>query len=86
MTYFILFHLVTNNIKCTTLEAVVHFINCIGCCPMYFGEESPKLIDDQNWKLLTMDTMVYQSIKGPDLPASFTQYINPFQHGGEKCA
>ena len=49
-------------------------------------EESPKLTEENKWSFLTMDNSVYQSVKGPDLPGSFTKYLNTFQHGGETYA
>ncbi len=49
-------------------------------------ESSLKLIDENNWNLLSIEKAFYQSIKGPDLNEQITQNNPSFQTGGELYA
>ena len=49
-------------------------------------EEIPKLVDENNWNLLSLDKEFYQSIKGLPLNEAITSYHTSFQKGGETNA
>jgi deoxyribodipyrimidine photo-lyase len=46
-------------------------------------EESPKLVDENNWNFVTIDLEFYQSIKGEELDSGITSENKSFQAGGE---
>ena len=49
-------------------------------------EESPKLVDEHNWHLLTLEDSFYQAIKGPELEEAIRLPDKNFQPGGESIA
>jgi deoxyribodipyrimidine photo-lyase len=49
-------------------------------------EESPKLIAENNWNFLVLDSAYYQTIKGPELTTEITTNNKSFQTGGESFA
>jgi deoxyribodipyrimidine photo-lyase len=49
-------------------------------------EESPKLVDEHNWHLLTLEDSFYQAIKGPELEEAIRFPDKNFQPGGESIA
>jgi deoxyribodipyrimidine photo-lyase len=49
-------------------------------------EESPKLVDEHNWHLLTLEDSFYQAIKGPELEEAIRLPNKNFQPGGESIA
>jgi deoxyribodipyrimidine photo-lyase len=49
-------------------------------------EESPKLVDEHNWHLLTLEDSFYQAIKGPELEEAIRLPDKNFQPGGESMA
>jgi deoxyribodipyrimidine photo-lyase len=49
-------------------------------------EESPKLIAENNWNFLVLDSAYYQTIKGPELTTEITTTNKSFQTGGESFA
>ena len=49
-------------------------------------ESSLKLVDENNWNVLSIEKAFYQSIKGPDLNEKITQNNPSFQTGGELYA
>ena len=48
--------------------------------------ESPKLVDKQNWNNCVLEAAVYASMKDPDLPPERTIENKNFQPGGESNA
>ena len=48
--------------------------------------ESPKLIDENNWNILSLDEVFYNTLKGKELPEEITTPNKNFQHGGEYWA
>jgi deoxyribodipyrimidine photo-lyase len=49
-------------------------------------EESPKLVDEHDWHLLTLEDSFYQAIKGPELEEAIRLPDKNFQPGGESMA
>ena len=49
-------------------------------------EESPKLVDEHDWHLLTLEDSFYQAIKGPELEEAIRLPHKNFQPGGESMA
>jgi deoxyribodipyrimidine photo-lyase len=49
-------------------------------------EESPKLVDEHSWHLLTLEDSFYQAIKGPELEEAIRLPDKNFQPGGESIA
>jgi deoxyribodipyrimidine photo-lyase len=49
-------------------------------------EESPKLVDEHDWHLLTLEDSFYQAIKGPELEEAIRFPDKNFQPGGESIA
>lgn len=49
-------------------------------------QETPKLIDENNWNLLSLPDKIYEEIKGPLLNIEITQDNKAFQPGGESNA
>ncbi len=49
-------------------------------------EESPKLIAENPWNFLVLDSAYYQTIKGPELNTEITTNNKSFQTGGESFA
>ncbi len=49
-------------------------------------EESPKLIAENQWNFLVLDSAYYQTIKGPELNTEITTNNKSFQTGGESFA
>jgi len=49
-------------------------------------QESPKLVDEHNWKLLALEDSFYQSMKGPELEEAIRLPNKNFQPGGESLA
>ena len=47
---------------------------------------TPKLVDEENWHLLSLDERLYSRLKGKDLPAEICQRNKNFQQGGEYWA
>ncbi len=49
-------------------------------------QETPKLVDEENWNLLKLSDGLYSHLKGPELPAEITTNNRVFQPGGESNA
>lgn len=49
-------------------------------------QETPKIVDENNWDFLNLDTKFYGSIKGDELNSDITRYDKSFQMGGETLA
>ncbi len=49
-------------------------------------QETPKLVDENDWNFLTLDDTFYKSAKGPELPADISIIEKAFQPGGESNA
>jgi len=49
-------------------------------------QESAKLVDDQNWHLLSLDSDFYEATKGPELDPEIRSGNTNFQPGGESFA
>ncbi len=48
--------------------------------------QMPKLVNENNWHILNLDTSVYDKIKGKSLPLEVTTPNKNFQQGGETLA
>ncbi len=46
-------------------------------------KESPKLVDEEGWNILQLDTKFYNAIKGKKLSKEITVHNEKFQQGGE---
>ncbi len=49
-------------------------------------EETPKLVDEENWNFLKLNDRMYSLLKGPDLNVEITTGNKAFQPGGESNA
>jgi len=49
-------------------------------------QETPKIVDENNWHFLQLDPNFYASNKGNDLKSDITNYDKSFQMGGETFA
>jgi deoxyribodipyrimidine photo-lyase len=49
-------------------------------------EETPKLVDEENWNFLKLNDRMYSLLKGPDLNVEITSGNKAFQPGGESNA
>ena len=49
-------------------------------------KEAPKLVQETNWNLLSLDKALYSELKGNDLPKEVTTPDKNFQPGGESYA
>ncbi|HMS67160.1 MAG TPA: deoxyribodipyrimidine photo-lyase [Saprospiraceae bacterium] len=49
-------------------------------------EEQPKIVNETQWNLMTLDDVFYQDLKGPELSIQITSNEPAFQPGGETNA